>query len=145
MGAGINVRSRTERRASCRSAGSGHPLFFGLFDMTYLSSYGCPVIKTPAIDAIGERGVRFTQFYSNSSQCTPSRVALLTGRYQHTDVFVDRAIEWVSRPRERPFFFLYLPFMTPHSPFQGPGDGPLPADSPRDGARPTGHPTFMPP
>ncbi len=47
-----------------------------------LSSYGCPDIKTPVIDAIGKRGVRFTQFYSNSPMCSPSRTALLTGRYQ---------------------------------------------------------------
>lgn len=53
-------------------------------DMGYgdLSSYDCPDIKTPVIDGIGKRGLRFTQFYSNSPMCTPSRVALLTGRYQ---------------------------------------------------------------
>lgn len=47
-----------------------------------LSSYGCPDIKTPAIDAIGRAGVRFTRFYSNAPECSPSRTALLTGRYQ---------------------------------------------------------------
>lgn len=53
-------------------------------DMGYgdLSSYGCPDIRTPAIDSLGERGVRFTQFYANAPECTPSRTALLTGRYQ---------------------------------------------------------------
>lgn len=47
-----------------------------------LSSYGCPDIRTPHIDSIGRAGVRFTQFYTNSPECTPSRAALLTGRYQ---------------------------------------------------------------
>jgi arylsulfatase A-like enzyme len=47
-----------------------------------LSSYGCPDIRTPVIDGIGRRGVRFTQFYANAPECTPTRTALLTGRYQ---------------------------------------------------------------
>ncbi len=53
-------------------------------DMGYgdLSSYGCPDIRTPHIDSIGRRGVRFTRFYANAPECTPTRTALLTGRYQ---------------------------------------------------------------
>ncbi len=53
-------------------------------DMGYgdLSSYGCPDIKTPNIDSIGRAGVRFTRFYANAPECTPTRSALLTGRYQ---------------------------------------------------------------
>ncbi|MDG2389915.1 MAG: sulfatase-like hydrolase/transferase [Planctomycetaceae bacterium] len=47
-----------------------------------LSCYGCPDIKTPHIDSIAEEGVRFTNFYSNGPECSPTRTALLTGRYQ---------------------------------------------------------------
>jgi N-acetylgalactosamine-6-sulfatase len=47
-----------------------------------LSSYGCPDIRTPNIDSIGKRGVRFSRFYSNAPDCSPTRSALLTGRYQ---------------------------------------------------------------
>ncbi|MFB3827147.1 MAG: sulfatase-like hydrolase/transferase [Bryobacteraceae bacterium] len=47
-----------------------------------LSSYGAPDIRTPNIDRIGEHGVRFTQCYSNGPECSPTRTALLTGRYQ---------------------------------------------------------------
>jgi N-acetylgalactosamine-6-sulfatase len=47
-----------------------------------LSSYGAPDIRTPHIDSIGERGVRFTQAYANAPECTPTRTALMTGRYQ---------------------------------------------------------------
>ncbi|EDY82983.1 sulfatase, putative [Verrucomicrobiia bacterium DG1235] len=46
-----------------------------------LSSYGATDIATPAIDSLGEQGIRFTDFYSASPVCSPSRAALLTGRY----------------------------------------------------------------
>ena len=45
--------------------------------------YGCSDIRTPAIDGLAANGVRFTTFYSNAPECTPTRTALLTGRYQH--------------------------------------------------------------
>lgn len=44
--------------------------------------YGCKDIRTPAIDSLADDGVRFTAFYSNAPECTPTRTALLTGRYQ---------------------------------------------------------------
>lgn len=52
-------------------------------DMGYgdLSCYGHPVIQTPNIDKMAIEGVRFTSFYAAASVCTPSRAALLTGRY----------------------------------------------------------------
>jgi len=45
--------------------------------------YGSTTIRTPAIDKLATEGVRFTAFYSNAPECTPTRTALLTGRYQH--------------------------------------------------------------
>ena len=48
-----------------------------------LSSYGARDIRSPHIDSIGRNGVRFEQFYANAPECTPTRAALLTGRYQH--------------------------------------------------------------
>ncbi|MFN0102431.1 MAG: sulfatase [Bryobacteraceae bacterium] len=45
-----------------------------------LSCYGSP-IATPNLDRMAEEGVRFTQFCSTSAVCSPSRAALLTGRY----------------------------------------------------------------
>ncbi len=58
-------------------------LFFA-DDLGYgdISCYGCPDIRTPHIDGIAGKGVRFVQFYANAPECTPSRTALLTGRYQ---------------------------------------------------------------
>ena len=45
-------------------------------------SYGAPDVRTPHIDAIGREGVRLTDFYANGATCTPTRAALITGRYQ---------------------------------------------------------------
>lgn len=47
-----------------------------------LSSYGAADLTTPAIDGIGEAGVRLTDFYSNGVLCSPTRAGLITGRYQ---------------------------------------------------------------
>ena len=47
-----------------------------------LSSYGAPDIRTPNIDRLATEGVRFTDFYANGVVCTPTRAALMTGRYQ---------------------------------------------------------------
>ena len=47
-----------------------------------LSCYGSKDLRTPAIDSLAAAGLRFRQAYANAPECTPSRCALLTGRYQ---------------------------------------------------------------
>lgn len=42
---------------------------------------GAELIETPHIDRIGREGIQLTSFYAGSNVCTPSRAALLTGRY----------------------------------------------------------------
>ncbi|MFI5759648.1 sulfatase-like hydrolase/transferase [Streptomyces sp. NPDC051563] len=46
-----------------------------------LSSYGSPNIKTPNLDRLARQGVRFTDAYSGSATCSPTRFSLYTGRY----------------------------------------------------------------
>lgn len=46
-----------------------------------LGCFGSEYIKTPHLDALAKDGVRFTNWYSNSPVCSPSRASLMTGRY----------------------------------------------------------------
>ena len=63
----------------------GRPNFIVIFldDQGYqdLGCFGSPNIKTPNIDRMAAEGMRFTDFYSADSVCTPSRAALMTGCY----------------------------------------------------------------
>ncbi len=45
-----------------------------------LACYGHPTIRTPNLDKLAKQGVQFTEFYSASPVCSPSRAGLLTGR-----------------------------------------------------------------
>jgi len=47
-----------------------------------LGSYGATDLRTPHLDALARAGVRFTDFYANAPLCTPTRAALISGRYQ---------------------------------------------------------------
>jgi N-acetylgalactosamine-6-sulfatase len=53
-------------------------------DMGYgdLGCYGCPDIRTPHIDSLAKQGLRLTSYCANGPECTPTRTALMTGRYQ---------------------------------------------------------------
>jgi arylsulfatase A len=46
-----------------------------------LSVYGQTKFQTPALDRLAREGMRFTQYYSGSTVCAPSRAALLTGKH----------------------------------------------------------------
>lgn len=46
-----------------------------------LGCYGQKTLLTPNIDKMSKEGVRFTQFYSGSTVCAPSRCALMTGKH----------------------------------------------------------------
>ncbi|MBL9192775.1 MAG: sulfatase [Opitutaceae bacterium] len=61
------------------------PNFVVIFtdDLGYgdLGVQGHPSLRTPNLDRMAAEGARFTDFYSAAPVCTPSRAALLTGRY----------------------------------------------------------------
>jgi arylsulfatase len=45
--------------------------------------YGHPIIKTPNVDALASKGMRFDNAYLTTSSCSPSRCSIITGRYPH--------------------------------------------------------------
>ncbi len=47
----------------------------------HLGCAGHPYLKTPSIDALAKRGVRFSNAFVNSNVCGPSRMSFYTGRY----------------------------------------------------------------
>ncbi len=83
----LNRRSfLTGAAASAALAASRRPPNFILIltdNLGYgdLGCYGASKHRTPSIDRMAREGVRFTGCYAASGVCTPSRAALLTGRY----------------------------------------------------------------
>jgi choline-sulfatase len=59
-----------------------------------LGCYDHPMIKTPNLDQLAARGVRFTDAYCNSPICVPSRASFHTGRYPHQIRFWDNAMPY---------------------------------------------------
>lgn len=57
----------------------------GCCDMTLYEGW----IKTPRIEQMAQQGMLFTDFHTNSSVCSPTRAAILTGRYQQRVGIVD--------------------------------------------------------
>ena len=72
------------RRTAAQGA-KPNVIFIMADDLGYadVSCYGQRDYTTPNIDRIAVEGLRFTQGYANSSVCSATRVALITGRYQY--------------------------------------------------------------
>jgi len=52
-----------------------------------LSCYGSKDIRTPRLDQLAKQGVRLTDAYANAAVCSPTRAALITGRYPQRSGF----------------------------------------------------------
>jgi arylsulfatase A-like enzyme len=48
-----------------------------------ISAYGSKLIKTPNIDRLAKEGMKFENCFVTNSICTPSRAAIITGKYSH--------------------------------------------------------------
>src|SRR5262249_38051290 len=71
-------------RSGFAQAAKPNIVFILADDLGYadVSCYGQRDYTTPNIDRLAIEGLRFTQGYSNSANCSPTRTALITGRYQ---------------------------------------------------------------
>ena len=80
-----NLQAEQKMTAAFGPKPEESPNFVIIFcdDLGYgdLSFAGHPTIRTPNIDRLAREGQRWTSFYSAASVCTPSRAALLSGRY----------------------------------------------------------------
>ncbi|HEV2667890.1 MAG TPA: sulfatase-like hydrolase/transferase, partial [Blastocatellia bacterium] len=84
LGAGV-AASGAPRQQSMQAARKPNIVIILGDDLGYcdVSMYGCREIPTPNIDSIAAAGVKFTNGYVTAPVCSPSRAALVTGRYQH--------------------------------------------------------------
>jgi arylsulfatase A-like enzyme len=69
--------------SSARAAEKPNIIYVITDDLGYgdLGCYGATKVKTPNLDRLASQGCRFTDAHSTASVCTPTRYALLTGRY----------------------------------------------------------------
>ena len=65
-----------------------------------LGSYGATDVRTPNADRLAREGVRFTDAYANGPVCTPTRAALITGRYPQR-VGLEDVLGYAPGDRER--------------------------------------------
>jgi len=74
----------------------------------FTSAYGHPVVKTPHMDALVARGMRFDSAYCNSPLCAPSRFSFMAGQHVTSIASYDNASEF---PSSVPTFAHYLRHM----------------------------------
>ncbi|RZJ72602.1 MAG: DUF4976 domain-containing protein [Flavobacterium sp.] len=78
-----------------------------------LSCYGASFYKTPAIDQLASKGVKFSNAYSASTVCSPTRAALMTGKYPARLHITD----WITG-KKVPFAKLAVPDWTLYLPLE---------------------------
>lgn len=84
------------------------------------SSYGFPLPTTPNLDEFAKDAVRFEQTHALHTQCTPSRVAMLTGRYMH--VLGHRTQTHLIQPYEFNYFQILKQAAGVHVQYYGKND-----------------------
>jgi arylsulfatase A len=72
------------QRGAQRAAPKPNVVLIIMDDMGYgdIGSYGVKDARTPHLDRLAREGVRLTDAYANGAVCTPTRTALISGRYQ---------------------------------------------------------------
>jgi len=66
---------------------------------THLGCYGHPDVRSPHLDRLAAQGVRFSDCFTPSPECTPSRGCLMTGLYPHQNGLMGLSnFGWSLRP-----------------------------------------------
>jgi arylsulfatase A len=88
-------------------------IFFLIDDWgwTDLAAYGSAFYETPNIDRLAAQGMKFTQAYSACTVCSPTRAAVMTGKYPARLHLTD----WIAGHR-RPYAKLRIPDWQMHLP-----------------------------
>ncbi len=83
LGAASMVLGKTEDGCAGDSVSRPNVLVILVDDLGYgdLSCYGATDLESPHIDRLVASGMRFDRFYANSPVCSPTRAALLSGRF----------------------------------------------------------------
>jgi arylsulfatase A len=109
-GSGVSI-------VSAQKLPSGKPniIIFFIDDMGSqdLGCYGNDFYKTPTIDRLAAKSTRFTNAYSACTVCSPTRAALMTGKYPAKLHLTD----WISG-HVKPFAKLSVPDWTMHVPLE---------------------------
>ena len=82
----------------------------------FTGAYGHPVVKTPHIDALAARGMRFDAAYCNSPLCAPSRFSFMSGQLISRIAAYDNASEFSAAV---PTFAHYLKVLGYHTCLSG--------------------------
>ena len=93
---GISCKEQKKEEAVKETTSTPNIIYILADDLGYgdLSCYGQKNFKTPNIDRLASQGILFTQHYSGSTVCAPSRSALMTGMHTgHTVVRGNKEIQ----------------------------------------------------
>lgn len=96
--AGLVLTHAGQTRAAEQAAVASKPnvLFIAIDDLNHWVHYlgRNPQVKTPNLDKLAARGVRFTHAYCAAPVCNPSRTALMSGLLPSTSSVYDNATDW---------------------------------------------------
>jgi len=79
----LAAETRSQQRSASAASSRPNIILIMTDDMGYadLGSYGGKDIRTPTLDRLAKDGVRLTDAYANGVLCSPTRAALISGRY----------------------------------------------------------------